>query len=202
MWIVAANPKIPLTAHPHVIAHIISTGIDAGNNIFAASPISPNRHRIANGGDIHVHENTWPGLFGIISAMQALVAFMYGMVIIFILVVTVMTGSKILLAEQKELGIYKAIGFRTDRLRLTFALRFGIAAVAGAVVGTSLAAAFTDSLVSSVMKLAGISNFSSAPPVGSILLPAGIVILLFMGFAYLAAGRIRRVNLTVLISEG
>ena len=156
----------------------------------------------AYGGDIHVHENTWPGLFGIISAMQALVAFMYGMVIIFILVVTVMTGSKILLAEQKELGIYKAIGFRTDRLRLTFALRFGIAAVAGAVVGTSLAAAFTDSLVSSVMKLAGISNFSSAPPVGSILLPAGIVILLFMGFAYLAAGRIRRVNLTVLISEG
>ena len=156
----------------------------------------------AYGGDIHVHENTWPGLFGIISAMQALVALMYGMVIIFILVVTVMTGSKILLAEQKELGIYKAIGFQTDRLRLTFALRFGIAAVAGAVVGTSLAAAFTDSLVSSVMKLAGISNFSSAPPVGSILLPAGIVILLFMGFAYLAAGRIRRVNLTVLISEG
>ena len=155
----------------------------------------------AYGGDIHVHENTWPGLFGIISAMQTLVAFMYGMVTIFILVVTVMTSSKILLAEQKDLGIYKAIGFRTDRLRLTFALRFGFVAVAGAAVGTILAAIFTDPLVSSVMKLAGISNFSSAPSVGGILLPAVIVILLFIGFAYLVAGRIKRVNLTVLISE-
>ena len=156
----------------------------------------------AYGGDVHVHENTWTGLFGIISAMQALVAFMYGMVIIFILVVTAVTGSKILLAEQKDLGIYKAMGFWTDRLRLTFALRFGIVALAGAAVGTILAAAFTDSLVSSVMKLAGISNFSSSPSVIGILLPAGIVILLFMGFAYLAAGRIRHVDLTVLISEG
>lgn len=50
------------------------------------------------GGDIHVHENTWPGLLGIISAMQALVVFMYAVVMIFILIVTVLTGSKILAA--------------------------------------------------------------------------------------------------------
>lgn len=50
----------------------------------------------AYGGDVHVHENTWPGLMGILAAMRALVAFMYVMVVAFILVVTVMTGSKIL----------------------------------------------------------------------------------------------------------
>lgn len=155
----------------------------------------------AYGGDVHVHENTWPGLFGIISAMRVLVVFMYGMVTVFILIVTVMTGGKILSAEQKNLGIYKAIGFRTNQLRLTFALRFGMVAVGGSLIGMILAAILTDPLVSAAMKLAGISNFASAPGMGSMLFPAGVVILLFTGFAYLLAGRIRRTNLTILISE-
>lgn len=50
------------------------------------------------GGDVHVHENTWPGLFGIISEMQALVIFMYAAVAIFILAVTVMKSRKIISA--------------------------------------------------------------------------------------------------------
>lgn len=153
------------------------------------------------GGDVHVHENTWPGLFGIISAMRMLMAFMYCMVTVFILIVTVMTGSKILTAEQRDLGIYKAIGFQTNRLRLTFALRFGMIAAAGAVIGTVLAEFLTDSLVSAVMKLAGISNFASAPDAGSILLPAGVVILLFTAFAYLAAGKIKKTDLSILNGE-
>jgi hypothetical protein len=51
------------------------------------------------------------------------------------------------------------------------------------------------------MKLAGISNFASHPGAGEILFPAGVVILLFMGFSYLAAGRIKRVAVTVLMGE-
>lgn len=155
----------------------------------------------AYGGDVHVHENSWPGLFGIISAMRALVLFMYGMVFVFILIVTVMTGSKILAAETKDLGIYKAVGFTSTKLRFTFALRFCLTAVAGSVMGIFLAAVCTDSLVSAVMKLAGISNFASHPGMGEILFPAGVVILLFMGFSYLTAGRIKRVAVTVLMGE-
>ena len=155
----------------------------------------------AYGGDVHVHENSWPGLFGIISAMRALVVFLYGMVFVFILIVTVMTGSKILAAETKDLGIYKAIGFTSTKLRFTFAMRFCLTAVAGSVIGIFLAAVCTDSLVSAVMKLAGISNFASHPGLGEMLFPAGVVILLFMGFSYLTAGRIRRVAVTVLMGE-
>lgn len=155
----------------------------------------------AYGGDVHVHENSWPGLFGIISAMRALVLFMYGMVFVFILIVTVMTGSKILASETKDLGIYKAVGFTSTKLRFTFAMRFFLTAVAGSVIGILLAAVCTDSLVSAVMKLAGISNFASHPGMGEILFPAGVVILLFMGFSYLAAGRIKRVAVTVLMGE-
>lgn len=153
------------------------------------------------GGDVHVHENTWPGLFGIISAMRALVAFMYGMVLLFILIVTIMTGSKLLTAEQRDIGIYKAMGFTTGQLRISFALRFGVVAVIGSLLGTVLAAALTDTLVSTVMKFAGISNFASSPGALSMTFPAVIVTLLFMGFAYLAAGKIKRTNLTELITE-
>lgn len=155
----------------------------------------------AYGGDVHVHENSWPGLYGIISAMRALVLFMYGMVLLFTLIVTVMTGSKILAAETGDLGIYKAIGFTSRKLRLTFALRFGLTAVVGSVVGMFLAFVCTDPLVSAVMKLAGISNFASHPGLGDILFPAGVVIVLFTGFSYLAAGRIKKVAVTVLMGE-
>lgn len=155
----------------------------------------------AYGGDVHVHENTWPGLFGIISAMHALLAAMYAMVIVFILIVTVMTSGKLLSAEQKDLGIYKAIGFRTNTLRLTFAIRFGIAAFIGSAIGTVLAELLTDPLVSTVMKLAGISNFASSPSIESIILPSAIVILLFFCFAYIAAWKMKKTSLTVLISE-
>lgn len=155
----------------------------------------------AYGGDVHVHENTWPGLFGIIAAMRALVIVMYSLTAAFILTVTLMTSGGILSAEQRDLGIYKAIGFGTSRLRAAFAMRFGITGLIGSVVGITLSAILTDSLVSAVMKLAGISNFASSPSLGSMLLPLGVVTVLFMVFAYLAAGRIRRTDLTVLITE-
>jgi len=155
----------------------------------------------AYGGDVHVHENTWPGLMGILVAMHALVAFMYVMVAAFILVVTVMTGSKILTAEQRDTGIYKAIGFSDRRLRASFALRFGMVALLGSAVGILLAHLLTDPLVSSVMKMAGISNFASHPTMSSVLLPAGVVTLLFVVFAWVAARKIKTTDLTLLIAE-
>lgn len=157
--------------------------------------------KTAYGGDVHVHENTWPGLFGIISAMRILIVVMYALTAAFILIVTIMTSSRIISAEQRDLGIYKAMGFRTNQLRAAFALRFGITAFVGSAVGVILASMLTDPLVAAVMKLAGISNFSSAPSVGSVLLPICAVTMLFAVFAYLAAGKIRRTDLTLLISE-
>ena len=148
----------------------------------------------AYGGDVHVHENSWPGLYGILAAMHMLVLVMYGMVIVFTLIVTILTGSRILASEQRDLAIYKSFGFSSARLRLTFVFRFALVAAAGSVVGIILAAVATDPLVASVMRLAGISNFSSAPGMIRMLFPAGVVIFLFAGFAYLVSGSIKRVS--------
>lgn len=153
------------------------------------------------GGDVHVHENTWPGLFGIISAMRLLVIFMYGMVIVFVLTVTAMTGARLLRHEQRDIGIYKALGFTDRMLRGSFALRFGLTAGIGSVLGSVIAALITDPLVSSVMKLAGISSFASNPSIPELLLPGIVVTALFTAFAYFAARKIRKTDLTILISE-
>lgn len=155
----------------------------------------------AYGGDIHIHENTWPGLFGIISAMQALMIFLYIVVTAFISIVTVMTGSRILAAEQRDIGIYKTLGFTNRQLRISFALRFGIVAFIGSCMGLALAAGFTDPLVSSVMKLAGISNFSSKANIANVLFPAVVVTVLFAVFAFLLAGKVKKLDLTILISD-
>ena len=143
------------------------------------------------GGDVHVHENSWPGLSGIISAMHLLILFLYGVSAAFICIVTGMAGTKILDVEQKDMGIYKSIGCSVRMLRFSFAFRFGIVAAVGAVIGTLAAMGFTDPVVSTVMRLAGISNFASWNTPGSVLLPGSMVILLFFGFAWLLSGRIR-----------
>lgn len=155
----------------------------------------------AFGGDVHVHENTWPGLFGILTAMRALLVGMYVFVALFILIVTALTTRKLLFAEQKDLGIYKALGFSTEQLRLSFALRFGLTAFAGALIGLLLAAFLTDPLVSRAMKLAGISNFASHATAADTLLPLLAVTGLFLMMAYLVAGKIRTVGVSVLVGE-
>lgn len=155
----------------------------------------------AYGGDIHVHENSWPGLSGIISAMQALLLFLYALVTIFIFIVTIMTSSKILSAEQKDLGIYKAIGFSPMALQYTFSLRFLFVSICGGLVGTVLAAVLTDSIAGGMMKLAGISNFSSDPGVFTTFLPMTVVAMLFLAFGWLSALKIRKVPFTVLTVE-
>ena len=143
------------------------------------------------GGDVHVHENSWPGLFGIISAMHVLIIFLYGVSAVFICIVTGMAGARILDTEQKDIGIYKSIGCSVQMLRLSFALRFGLVSAVGAVIGTLAAVCFTDVIVSSVMRLAGISNFASGNTPASILFPGLAVTFLFLSFAWLLAGRIR-----------
>ena len=153
------------------------------------------------GGDVYLHENSWPGLAGILSAMQALMIFLYGMVILFVLVVTLLTAGKLLRAEQKDLSIYRTLGFSAGQLRRSFALRFGVIALLGSILGTILSAFLTDPLVAVLMRMEGISNFSSQPGIFTILLPGIVVMVLFLLFAYLAAGRIGKVSLASLAEE-
>src|SRR5699024_9100055 len=144
------------------------------------------------GGDVYLHENSWPGLFGILSAMELLMIFLYVMIVIFVLVATLLTAEKLLRSERRDLTIYRALGFSAGRLRRSFALRFGVIALLGSILGTILSAFLTDPLVAMLMRMEGISNFSSQPSIFTVVLPEIVVIVLFLLFAYLVAGSIRK----------
>lgn len=155
----------------------------------------------AFGGDVYIHENSWPGLYGILSAMQMLLLFQYAMAAVFILVVTLLTSQKLLRFERRDLSIYRCLGLPCGALRRSFALRFFLVSLLGSLAGLALAALATDPLVGFLMRLYGISNFSSHPGLESVLVPAAAVTLLFTLFAYLAAGKIRRASLTAQIAS-
>ena len=164
-------------------------------------PVIMQALQAAYGGDVYLHENSWPGLYGILSAMHLLMIFLYIIVILFVLAVTLLTAGKLLNAEQKDLGIYRAMGFSAGRLRRSFALRFGIIALLGSILGTIFSAVLTDPLVAVLMRMEGISNFSSHPGFGTVLLPGAVVLLLFTAFAWLSAWKIKTIPLSVLVSE-
>lgn len=146
------------------------------------------------GDRIVLDENTWSGLESIVLAMDAVRILMYVITIIFILIVIAMTGSKILYREQKDLGIYKSLGFHSERLRIMFALRFGIVAVIGSGAGIVVSVLFTEGLVEMMLKICGISKFEAHLSVLQMIAPAVAVALLFMLFAYVAARKIKKVE--------
>lgn len=76
-----------------------------------------------------VHTNSWSGLDGIVSTMDMLIIFMYVIVIIFIIIVVALTTGKLLNFEQRDTGIYKSIGFTSNKLRISFAIRFLLVAI-------------------------------------------------------------------------
>lgn len=155
----------------------------------------------AYGGDVYLHENSWPGLYGILSAMELFIYFMYGIVVILIFIMTALTGSKLLVMEQKDMGVSRSFGFTAMQLRVSFALRFGMVSLLGALIGAGCSAFLTDTLVAALLRMFGISNFSSHPTIGNILLPVLVVILSFTIFAWLIAGKIKTGRLTSLLSK-
>jgi len=155
----------------------------------------------AYGGDIHVHENAWPGLYGILGAMRALLAVMYAVIALVVLVVVSMTAGRLLWPERRDLGLYRAMGFPAGRLQVSFALRFALVSLIGAVLGTTVSAVLSDPLTAKLMALCGISDFSARPGLGSVLLPGAVVTALFTVFAWLSARSVRSIDLPNLFAE-
>lgn len=143
------------------------------------------------GSDVHVHENSWPGLYGILRAMKMLICFMYVVSGIFILIAIVISSRKILNEERVDLSNYRLLGFSYSALRLSFAIRFLIVAIIGSAAALVLGALFANPLINILMRSAGIAGFSSHPGFQWAVLPAVIITLMFVFFAWIFGRKIR-----------
>lgn len=152
-------------------------------------------------GQITVEEYSWSGIDGIVGATRALFAIMYAISMVFSMIVVYMTGSKILFQEQHNLSIYKALGFCSRALRFSFAIRFALISVIGALLGTVLSITLTDPAASQIFRLFGISSFHSSLDATGMLLPALFIVVIFFLCAYAVSGKLKRVDAAELIAE-
>ncbi|MCI7767235.1 MAG: FtsX-like permease family protein [Oscillospiraceae bacterium] len=135
------------------------------------------------------------------TLMDVIMGVIYSVSAIFALVAVHMVCSKAFLRERRDSGIYKALGFTSDRLRLCFAVRFLIISVIGGAVGAVLSALFSGRLLSLLLKNIGISCFESKISFFTASVPVIIICLCFFVFAYFSSGKIKRVEIRELVSE-
>ncbi len=128
-------------------------------------------------------------------------AVIYFISVIFALVVVSMICSKTFVREKIDIGIYKALGFTSGNLRLQFAVRFLIVAFFGIIIGTTLSLTLSEKLLSYMLRSMGIVNFVIDYRFITVFLPIAAVAMCYFLFAYIAAGKTKRVEVRSLITE-
>ncbi len=150
---------------------------------------------------IDVHTNSWSGLDGIVSMMKLLIICIYIIAAIFIMVSVSMTSSKLIQSEIGNIAIYRSIGLSAKKLRKSFALRFMIVDLIGAMIGVIISQIIADPLISIIYKQFGIGEFRSQISILGVILPLIIVPVLFFLFSWGFSKRMAQFSVIKLISK-
>lgn len=134
-------------------------------------------------------------------ALKAVSMLIYGISILFIFVTVNMVCKRSFLKERTDIGIYKAVGFTVNRLRLQFSLRFLIVALIGSLLGIFLCLTCCNSMLELLLGNMGITHFITSYTPTNILLPMLLILTGFFVFSYFASRKIKEVSVKELIIE-
>ncbi len=134
-------------------------------------------------------------------AVDVIKALIYVLSVVFSIVVIYMVCSKAFLQEKIDIGIYKALGFTSKKLRLQFALRFTITAFIGSIFGTVFSILFSARVMNLILRSIGITNMAAEFTPATIIVPIVVICLCFFIFSYFTSKKIRRVEIKELITE-
>ena len=132
---------------------------------------------------------------------MAIKAVIYVISAVFALVVVSMMCSKTFVREKIDIGIYKAMGFTSGNLRMQFAVRFLIVAFFGILIGTTMSLTISEKMLSFMLRSMGIVRFVIDYRFLTVFLPIIAVSLSYFVFAYLVAGKTKKVEVRNLITE-
>ncbi len=135
---------------------------------------------------------------GIVDLLRAVI---YSFSILFAFVVVRMVCAKTFIQERRDIGIFKAVGFSSGRLRLSFAIRFFIAALVGACLGTALSLWLSAKSIGALLSIIGVSRVFVEFTPAAVLVPAAAISASFFLFALLASRRINSVEIKELVTE-
>lgn len=134
-------------------------------------------------------------------AVNMIKTVIYTCSVLFALIVIRMVCQKSFVQERRDIGIYKAIGFTSERLRIQFAFRFLVVAVIGAALGTVLSLTFSAKLLGGFLGLIGLSQVSVDFTPVTVMVPIAVMSACFFFFAYLVSGKIKSVAIRELVVE-
>lgn len=144
-------------------------------------------------------ENPVEGQYGVI--VTALKAIIYVFSILFAFVVVRMVCTRSFLQERTDIGVYKAIGFTSRKLRTGFAFRFAFVALLGSGIGLFCSVLFSEKLLGILLSVIGLTNVVFDFSVAAVAVPIAVVIGSFFVFAYLAAKKVKKVEVRELVTE-
>lgn len=127
-----------------------------------------------------------------------------GICILVCLIISVITMLLAFIAihkENKELGVYKALGYGTLQMRLQFAARFGTVALIGSLIGSSLNSVIGADLLGIMLLSIGLGRLQMDFSLVNFLIPIGLVSTVAYLVSFFASKRIKKVSPRELISE-
>lgn len=147
------------------------------------------------------YDTDFSGDDAIIFALYGVTILIYILSGIFVAITVVLVCSKIFAKEKQDYGIYKAMGFTSAKLRRQFAVRFVICAFIGATIGIICTLLFSDALLSVILKMFGMYNFSSSLNVVAAIVPVVFMSVVYYLFSYIVSRKMKKVTPRVLITE-
>lgn len=154
---------------------------------------------ISKANDDTLQNKNFRDIFDVLLAV--IIAVVAGVSVVFLLVAITIICKITFLRERTNTGIFKATGFTTSELRLQFSLRFLIVGLFGCVLGSVFAALFTNKLLSALLSIVGLTDFTQSLTVFDIAFPALVICGCFLIFSYLSSSMIKSVQTTELICE-
>lgn len=134
----------------------------------------------------------------VLSAFSKLIV---ALTVIVISVITLLITQITIYSETREIGIYKALGFSSNQIRLQLGLRFLLVTAAGGTLGVIAESLFGSPLFSLALNGAGISSWPLGFHLSYALLSIVIVSLSTLLTTWMFSGHIRRVSTYSLINE-
>lgn len=150
---------------------------------------------------VDVHTNSWSGLSGIVLVMHMLIVLLYVVTTAIILITVALVAGKLLQSEKSNMAIYKSLGLHIGKLRISFALRFFIVVLGGALLGFVAAAMLADQMIGTVFKSFGIGEFEAGFSMLGNIVPLVVIPMLFALSAWFYSSRLSRVSIVELIAE-
>lgn len=147
------------------------------------------------------YDTDFSGDDSIIFALYGVTILIYILSGIFVAITVVLVCSKIFAKEKQDYGIYKAMGFTSAKLRRQFAVRFVICAFIGSTIGIICTLLFSNALLSGILKMFGMYNFSSSLNVVAAIVPVVFMSVVYYLFSYIVSRKMKKVTPRVLITE-